>query len=74
MSISEKRAKELLELSKSDSLIKHMQTATMQRHNPFFKDHEINVDSYIEFVTEFNESINYEPKPFLPTIDNIMRL
>lgn len=41
MSISEKTAKELLELSKSDALRKDMQTVSAQRHNPFLKDGKV---------------------------------
>ncbi|MBI5213343.1 MAG: hypothetical protein HY957_08230 [Nitrospirae bacterium] len=46
----DKAAKELLELSKSDSLKKDMQTVALQRHNPFFKDGKPDIDAYIEFV------------------------
>lgn len=74
MSISDKAAKELLELSKSDSLRKDMQTVASQRHNPFLKDGKVDVDAYIEFLSEYNEFINHEPKPFKPIKDKIMRL
>ncbi|MCL5062326.1 MAG: hypothetical protein M0Z70_11255 [Nitrospiraceae bacterium] len=74
MSISDKAAKELFELSKSDSLRKDMQTVSLQRHNPFLKDGKVDVDAYIEFLSEYNEFINHEPKPFSPIKDKIMRL
>jgi len=68
MSISDKAAKELFELSKSDSLRKDMQTVSLQRHNPFLKDGKVDVDAYIEFLSEYNEFINHEPKPFSPSL------
>jgi hypothetical protein len=74
MSISDKAAKELLELSKSDSLRRDMQTVASQRHNPFLKDGKIDVDAYIEFLTGYNEFINHEPKPFRQIKDKIMKL
>lgn len=74
MSISEKAAKELLELSKSDSLRKDMQTVASQRHNQFLKNGKVDVDAYIEFLSEYNEFINHEPKPFRQIKDKIMRL
>jgi hypothetical protein len=74
MNISDKTAKELLDLSKSDSMRKDMQTVSSQRHNPFLKYGKVDVDAYIEFLSEYNEFINHEPKPFRPIEDKIMRL
>jgi len=74
MRISKKAAKEFLELSKSESLKKDMEVLRHQRHNPFIKNGNVDVDAYIEFVTEFNEFINHEPKPFKPIIDKEMKL
>lgn len=74
MSISDKASKELLELSKSDSLRKDMQTLASQKHDPFLKNSKVDVDAYIEFLSEYNEFINHEPKPFRPIIDKIMKL
>ncbi|MBI5199174.1 MAG: hypothetical protein HZA09_04065 [Nitrospirae bacterium] len=74
MKISKKAAKELIELSRSERFRKDMETVRLNRHNPFFKKGKINIDAYIEFVTQFNEFINHEPKPFKPMIDRVMKL
>lgn len=74
MKISQQAAKEFLELSKSESLKKDMDVLRRQRHNPFIKNGNVDVNAYIEFVTEFNEFINHEPKPFKPIIDKVMKL
>ncbi len=74
MSLSDRAIKELVELSKSDSLRKDMETVASQRHNPFIKDGTIDVDTYIEFLNQFNEFTNHEPKPFQPIIDKEMKL
>jgi hypothetical protein len=51
-----------------------MRYLSEHRHNPFIKDGEVDVDAYIEFVQQFNEFINHEPKPFKPMIDKDMKL
>lgn len=74
MKISKRAEKELIELSRSDSLRKDMEAVRSNRHNPFLKDGKVNIDAYIEFVTQFNEFINHEPKPFRKMIDRVMKL
>ncbi len=69
MRISERVAKEFLELFRSDSLTKDMDVLRYQRYNPFIKNGKVDVDAYIEFVAEFNEFVNYKPKPFKQIID-----
>ena len=44
------------------------------RHNPFLKEGEVDIDKLIEFQNAFNELINHQQKPFKPIIDNRMRL
>lgn len=74
MIITERAAEELRRLSLSEALRKDMETVAAQRHNPFIKDGKVDVDAYMEFVTQFNEFINHKPKPFKPIIDKDMRL
>lgn len=72
MSFSPEAEKELrdgLEILK-----KEMQALRSQRHNPFIKNSRVDIDAYIEFITEFNEFINHAPKPFEQIIDRDMRL
>ena len=74
MNISEKASKELLELSRSGSLKNDMRIVAEQKHNPFIKNGNVDVDAYIEFVSRYNEFINHQPKPFRRMIDNDMKL
>lgn len=63
-----KYAKELFELSQSRALLNDLRAVRAQRHNPFIKDGRVNIDAYIEFVTQYNSFINHRPKPFKPII------
>ena len=72
--ISEVEKRELLRLAKSFSLRKDMRYLSSNRHNPFVKDGKVDVDACVEFVTQYNEFINHEPKPFKPMVDKVMKL
>jgi len=74
MKISKSSAKEFKKLSKSSSLRTDMEIVASQRHNPFIKNGKVDVDAYIEFVTQYNEFINHKPKPFKPMIDRVIKL
>lgn len=56
------------------SLTQDMQFIASHCHNPFVKDNVVNVEAYIEFVCQYNEFINHEPKQFKPLIDKDMTL
>lgn len=72
--LSEKAEREFVEAAESSALRIDTETVSRQRHNPFVKDGKVDIDAYLEFVTEFNEFINHEPKKFMPIIDRDMRL
>ncbi len=72
MKISRQADKEIKELS--ESLKKDMDALMRQRRNPFIKNGTVNIDAYIEFVTQFNEFKNHQPKPFKRIIEKDMRL
>jgi hypothetical protein len=74
MKISKKAEQELREFSRSDALRKDMETIASKRHNPFIREGKVDVDAYIEFVTQYNEFINHTPKPFSRIIDKDMKL
>ena len=74
MSIPAKSQQELLELSQSYTLKKDMEIISSKRHNPFFKNGMCDVDAYLEFVSQYNEFINHEQKPFKEMLDRDMRL
>jgi len=72
--ISKKAEKEFNKFSESYSLRIDMEMVASGKHMPFLKDGKVDADTYIEFVTQFNEFINHTPKPFQKIIDNDMRL
>lgn len=44
------------------------------RQYPMLVKDTVDMDRLIEFLTEFNEFINQEPKPFRPMSDREMKL
>jgi hypothetical protein len=74
MKFSQKAEKELIELAKSESFKRDIEMLRSRWQTPFIKNGEVDIDAYIEFVTQFNEFINHEPKPFKPMIDREMKL
>ncbi len=41
---------------------------------PSERDGKVDADAHIEFLNQFNEFINHEPKPFRKIIDRVMKL
>ncbi|RJR16167.1 MAG: hypothetical protein C4581_10535 [Nitrospiraceae bacterium] len=74
MIISPKAEKELIDLARSEEFGKDMDLIKKRWHCPFLRNGEVDIDAYIEFIQQFNEFINHEPKPFKPMIDRDMRL
>lgn len=72
--ISNDEKLELLRLASSSSMREDMELIARQRHNPVMVDGKINMDRVLEFLTQFNEFINHEPKPFEPMIEKEMKL
>lgn len=72
--ISDAEKTELLRLVKSTSIKKDMELISNQRYNPVIIDGKVNMDRVLEFLTQFNEFINHEPKPFEAIIDKEMKL
>jgi hypothetical protein len=72
--LSEREKQELLRLASSSSLKEDMEYLAAHRHNPVLVDGAVDMDRLIEFLTQYNECINHEPKSFVPMIDRDMRL
>lgn len=72
--ISKKAEKEFRKFSELHSLRRDMEMIASSKYRPFLIDGKVDVDAYIEFVTQFNEFINHTPKPFKKIIDGDMRL
>jgi hypothetical protein len=62
------------EKQEAESLTLDMRHLREGRHNPCVKNGKVDVDRYIDFLNEYNEFINHQPKPFKPIKDRIMKL
>jgi hypothetical protein len=74
MNISLKAEKELVMLGRSEELRADMDKLKSTWQSPFISNGKIDADLYIEFVSQFNEFINHQPKPFRPMIEKDMKL
>jgi len=74
MNITREAEKELVRLGRSEELRDDMDRLKSTWQSPFIRNGRIDVDLYIEFVGQFNEFINHQPKPFRPMIEKDMRL
>jgi len=72
--ISEQERQEMLRLAKSSSVKKDMEYLSSHRHNPVLVNGAFDMDRLIEFLSQFNEFINHQPKPFRPMIEKDMKL
>ena len=72
--LSEKEREEMLRLAASSSLRDDMAYLVSHRHNPVLVNGVVDMDRLLDFLNEFNEFINHEPKPFVPMIEKEMKL
>jgi hypothetical protein len=72
--LSEQERQEMLRFSESASMRKDMEYLSLHRHNPVLVNGAFDMDRLIEFLSQFNEFINHQPKPFLPMIEKDMKL
>jgi len=72
--LDEEEKKELLRLAGSSSLSEDMRILAANRHNPLLIEGTISPERLLEFLNQFNEFINHQPKPFKPIIEKDMRL
>lgn len=74
MRLSGQAEQELLDLSRSTAFKKDMAAVAQRMHNPFVKGGSVDVNAYVAFVTQFNEFISHQLKPFKRILDKDMRL
>jgi hypothetical protein len=72
--ISDQEREELLRLAGSSSLRQDMEYLSVHRYNPVLVEGGVDLDRLVEFLTQFNEFINHEPKLFRRIIDAEMKL
>jgi len=72
--ISEQERRDMLRLAESSSVRKDLEYLSEHRHNPVLVNGAFDMDRLIEFLSQFNEFINHQSKPFRPMIEKDTRL
>lgn len=72
--ISEQERQEMLRLAESSSMREDMKYLSSHRHNPVLVNGAFDMDRLVEFLSQFNEFINHQPKPFQTMIEKDMKL
>ncbi len=72
--ISEQERQEMLRLAESSSMRRDMEYLSSHRHNPVLVNGAFDMDRLIDFLSQFNEFINHQPKPFCPMSEKDMKL
>lgn len=74
MRLTKNERDELLNLTKSVSLRNDMQYLSANRLNPTVVNGKVDMDKLVDFLTQYNEFINHNPRPFKKIIDKDMKL
>ena len=74
MILSREAEQELLASAQSEELGKDLSLLDARNKTPFIRGGTADVDAYVEFVSQFNDFINHQPKPFRKIIDRQMKL
>jgi hypothetical protein len=72
--LSEAECQELKELAASPSLRDDLRNLARRQAGHFLRDGEVDLDLVVAFLTEFNEMIDHQPKPFKQISDENMKL
>jgi len=72
--ISKEAREELIRLSRDASLREDMRKVASHRHEIFSAGGGNDPDVLVKFLTEYNEFLNHQPKPFQEIIDRNMKL
>jgi hypothetical protein len=72
--LTEEERRELKELAASPVLREDLQTLSRLRARHFIVDGRVDLDRVMAFLTEFNEMIHHQPKPFKKILDHDMKL
>ena len=72
--LGEEEKRELRELANSSQLREDTTKLTETRYNPFIINGNVDIDRLLIFLTEYNQFINHNLKPFQEIIDKDMRL
>lgn len=74
MRLTKNERKELLNSTQSVSLRNDMQYLSANKLNPTLVNGKVDMDKLVDFLTQYNEFINHNPRPFKKIIDKDMKL
>lgn len=74
MTLSRESREELLALVQSESLRKDMRELARIRRECVSQNDILDMDAWIDFLTQYNEFVNHARKPFRPMIEREMLL
>jgi macrodomain Ter protein organizer (MatP/YcbG family) len=72
--LSKQEREEMTRLAASSSLREDMAYLASHRHNPVLVNGVVDMDRLLDFLNQYNEFINHEPKPFVPMSEKEMKL
>jgi hypothetical protein len=72
--LTDQERRELKRLAASPALREDLQTLARLQARSFWREGRVDIDQVVTFLTEFNEMINHQPKPFKIISNRDMRL
>ncbi|MFH0924855.1 MAG: hypothetical protein V1872_04360 [bacterium] len=72
--LNRQEREEFISFSKSLKLKEDLRHISDNRYNPFVINDEVNVDTFVKFLTEYNYFINHTCKRFRKIVDKIIKL
>ena len=72
--ISKEARKELIRLARDASFLEDMRKVSSNRHDIFGAAGGSEADTLVKFLTEYNEFLNHQPKPFQEIVGRNMKL
>lgn len=72
--LSEEERQDMLRLAGCPDLKRDMELIVSGRHNPLLVNGAVDMDRLLDFLTQYNEFINHQAKPFKQMLDSDMRL
>jgi len=72
--LSPQDKRELLEMAHSSRMREDFRIMAGNRHNPFLVNGVVDLNKFVDFLNDYNESINHVRRPFRKIIAKDMRL
>ena len=72
--LNEEEKRELLEMARSGRIREDFRRIAENRHNPFLVNGAVDLEKFIGFLNEYNESINHYMRPLRRIAGKDMKL